>query len=154
RLITCIASYKEWTAYATRPGPTALRTSTPVGAQRSTYWLQLTYGFALPLMLVLVALHYLTSQSLFYANMCVYDNQGRGIVREGVAGLAYAMGGMLGLSVSGIVLVGVAFVLGSLRVDTGGILNLRFCSVAMSAACHRPAGDWKAQEKAVRCGCG
>ncbi|KAF2995325.1 hypothetical protein E8E13_000718 [Curvularia kusanoi] len=62
----------EWISYAhKRKG---LRVSrSPVGKQRSTYFLQLPYRFSVPLMFISSALHWLVSQSIFLVSVDLYD---------------------------------------------------------------------------------
>ena len=50
-----------------------LRVTTPIGAQRSTYWLQLLYSYALPFMTAMATLNWFISQSFFFASVGVFD---------------------------------------------------------------------------------
>ena len=50
-----------------------LRVTNPTGAQRCTYWLQLPYRYAVPLTVAMAVLNWLTSQSLFYVRLSVFD---------------------------------------------------------------------------------
>ena len=63
-VFTCMLLGSEWDGYSrTRKG---LRISSiPEGAQRSTYFLQLPYRFAIPIMAMSGILHWLLSQSIF-----------------------------------------------------------------------------------------
>jgi len=65
-LLTCMLLGKEWASYAfVRKG---LRISSePRGSQRSTYFLSLPYRFAIPLMAASGLLHWMVSQSIFFA---------------------------------------------------------------------------------------
>src|SRR5262245_26110730 len=54
---------KEWSDFAYERK--TLRVTAPEGAQRSTYYLQLPYGYAIPLLGSSMLLHWLTSQALF-----------------------------------------------------------------------------------------
>jgi hypothetical protein len=54
---------KEWSDFAHERK--ALRVTTPSGGQRSTHYLQLPYGYALPLLAASAVLHWLTSQAIF-----------------------------------------------------------------------------------------
>jgi hypothetical protein len=65
----------EWVSYAHKRK--SLRVSRPAeGAQRSTYFLQLPYRFALPLMVLSGLLHWLVSQSIFLVAIDVYTHDG------------------------------------------------------------------------------
>lgn len=151
RIITNMAIHREWASFGPHSEPKALRTSRPVGEQRSTYWLQLPYRFAVPLMGVSATLHYLTSQSLFYADLRIYNYPTLPGTKD-ISGLGYSMGALVGLAVCALVLVIAAVALGTLKVKTGGIPNARFCSAAISAACHQSGRDIKAHEKKLRWG--
>jgi hypothetical protein len=74
-LFTCFMLGKEWNQYSfQRKG---LRVSSqPRGAQRSTYFLQLPYKFALLLMVTSGVLHWLCSQSLFFVNIVIHPVPG------------------------------------------------------------------------------
>ena len=54
-----------------------LRVTEPCGLQRSTYYLQLPYLYAIPLLIVSTLLHRLVSQSIFIAHIAVYERRGR-----------------------------------------------------------------------------
>ncbi|KAF2175728.1 hypothetical protein K469DRAFT_743214 [Zopfia rhizophila CBS 207.26] len=84
-LFTCMLLGYEWSQYAHRRK--GLRVSrAPSGEQRSTYFLQLPYRFALPLMVLSGVLHWLVSQSIFLVSIDLYDFQGsyRGHKKEGI----------------------------------------------------------------------
>ena len=61
-LYTCMLMAGEWSDYAHKRKP--LRVTSPVGAQRSTYRLQLPYKYGIPLTVLSGTLHWLVSQSL------------------------------------------------------------------------------------------
>lgn len=65
--------------HAEAPGPCV---TYPKGQQRSTYYLQLPYRYVIPLMILLVAMHFLTSQSIFLARLQYWDWTG-GIISQG-----------------------------------------------------------------------
>jgi len=67
-LFTCFLLGSEWASYSIqRKG---LRVShSPEGAQRSTYFLQLPYRFAFPLIIMSGVLHWLCSQSIFLVSI-------------------------------------------------------------------------------------
>jgi hypothetical protein len=48
----------------------------PRGAQRSTYFLQLPYRYAIPLLIVSSAMHWMVSQSLFLVTVLRYQPGG------------------------------------------------------------------------------
>lgn len=62
----------EWMSYALKRK--GLRVSrSPLGKQRSTYFLQLPYRFSVPLMFMSGTLHWLVSQSIFLVSIDFYD---------------------------------------------------------------------------------
>ncbi|KIK55865.1 hypothetical protein GYMLUDRAFT_133530, partial [Collybiopsis luxurians FD-317 M1] len=62
-LCTTLFLALEWSSYSNSRKP--LRVSNPCGEQRSTYFLQIPYRYALPLMAYSTVLHWLISQSIF-----------------------------------------------------------------------------------------
>ncbi|KAF4539552.1 uncharacterized protein LTHEOB_9941 [Lasiodiplodia theobromae] len=155
RLVTALALSREWSAYATGPAHKPLRTTHPRGQQRSTYWLQIPYRFALPLLAASALLHYLTSQALFFAEIRVFANtggeDGRPVVTADVAGLGSSNAAMLALAVCATGLIVVSMGLGW-RTNRAGMPPVRFCSAVVAAACQRPAGEERAGEEALRWG--
>ncbi|KAF2476761.1 uncharacterized protein BDR25DRAFT_375874 [Lindgomyces ingoldianus] len=71
-VITSMLLAYEWDGYSkTRKG---LRVSTKQqGAQRSTYFLQLPYRYAVPLMVFSTVIHWLASQSIFVVSVELYN---------------------------------------------------------------------------------
>lgn len=73
--ITSMLLAHEWSGFFTRHK--ALRVSTSrKGRQRSTYFLQLPYRYALPLLAVSTLLHWLASQSIFVVAVQLYNMYG------------------------------------------------------------------------------
>lgn len=67
-LMTVMSLAQEWSRYGTRRN--GLRVSTtPKGAQRTTYFLQLPYRFGIPIIVVTGTLHWLISQSIFLVSV-------------------------------------------------------------------------------------
>lgn len=66
-LLTDMHGAWEWSKLGETKG--TLRTTSPQGQQRSTYFLQLPYTYALPLMIIMVAMHYLVSSSFFLVDL-------------------------------------------------------------------------------------
>lgn len=63
RLCTSLYFAYEWNKYATRRK--GLRVTSPKGDQRSTYFLQLPFRYAIPLVAISGLMHWLLSQSIF-----------------------------------------------------------------------------------------
>ena len=74
-VLTTMSLAKEWSEFSQYPGK-PLRVSQPKPGQRNTYFLQLPYRIAVPLMILSGILHWLVSQSLFLASVKAYDYQG------------------------------------------------------------------------------
>ena len=142
-LYTCMVAGREWTQFAKHRR--TLRVSSPVGAQRSTYWLQLHYRYSLPLVMLSSLLSWLASQSLFVVKIDVLDRDGPGSIRTVQADKSILT---CGFSPGAIVL---AVVVGSFIMLGAILLGLRkyppeipvaaTCSAAISAACHGTGDD-------------
>ncbi|MCJ1466111.1 hypothetical protein MMC07_004730 [Pseudocyphellaria aurata] len=63
-IFTCMLAEREWNGFGQKRGGLRV-TSIPSGSQRSSYFLQLPYRFAIPIMLLSCLLHWLVSQSIF-----------------------------------------------------------------------------------------
>ena len=70
-LFTCMLSGHEWSLFGHHHR--TLRVTSPRPGQRSTYWLQIPYTYAIPLMTLSGLLHWLTSQSIFLAVIEISD---------------------------------------------------------------------------------
>jgi hypothetical protein len=66
-LFTSMFLSKKWMSYGAHPR----------GLQRSTYYLQLPYLYAIPLLIVSTLLHWLVSQNILIAHIAVYERRGR-----------------------------------------------------------------------------
>lgn len=137
-------SAREWNSFATqRKG---LRISgVPEGAQRSTYFLQLPYRFALPIMLCSTTLHWLVSQSIFLVAVQRYTPFGVAIVNwKSLSGdplkgkeitCGYSPFAILCVIFLALVMMAVLVGFASKRY-TACIPVVGSCSMAISAACH------------------
>lgn len=135
-LYTCMLLSREWSRYG--PARKPLRVTTPLGQQRSTYWLQLPYRYALPLTLLSGLLHWLASQSLFMVSVTILDADrlpARKLATCGYSPVAIILTTAVG---SAIVLGGLAM---AVRRYPPRMPLASSCSAAISAACHPPEGD-------------
>jgi hypothetical protein len=138
-LFTCMLLGYEWSSYAYhRKG---LRVSHPaVGDQRSTYFLQLPYRFALPLMALSGILHWLVSQSIFLVALDIYawDGSRPALPHRGADGwraCGYSPIAILTVIILGSVMVLAIIGFGFVPYKQG--MNIAgSCSTAISAACH------------------
>ncbi|KAF2463992.1 uncharacterized protein BDR25DRAFT_195847, partial [Lindgomyces ingoldianus] len=144
-LFTSFSGVMEWGSYSRRRK--ALRVSdTPYGEQRCTYFLQLPYRIALPLMAFSGLLHWLLSQSIFLVNVQTYtyssvskswrDPSGS----NDVLSCGYSPLGIILVLGAEIVMILALIVTGSLRFKTDTPV-VGSCSIAIAAACHVPAEE-------------
>lgn len=136
-ICTSIASAEEWNNLSTtRKG---LRVTRPLGKQRSTYFLQLPYKWALPLMITSGTLHWLLSQSFFLVRLDVVNRNN--IVVDANSKSA------CGLSRLSLMVFFIVFLVLVLSIGWAGVRHMKqrlpfaaSCSLVISAACH-PAKD-------------
>ena len=148
-LFTCMLLGYEWSTYAYhKKGLRVSRLAT--GSQRSTYFLQLPYRFALPLMALSGILHWLVSQSIFLVAIDVYKWNG---TNESSASQGWKSCGYSPIAILTVIILGtlmVAAIIGFGFVPFKPGMNLvGSCSVAISAACHLAAGEVDGYEAAM-----
>ena len=136
-LYTCMLMASEWSDYAHERKP--LRVTNPVGAQRSTYRLQLPYKYGIPLTVLSGTLHWLVSQSLFLARAAAYSSDGGEIIRT-ISSVGYSCIAIITVIILGTIVVAIG-ILNGFRKYRPGMPLVGSCSAAISAACHRPSGD-------------
>jgi len=68
-LFTGAVMGQEWNRFGSTTGRKHPRVTCPQGAQRESYWLQLLYRYALPLMACSAFIHWSTSQAIFFARL-------------------------------------------------------------------------------------
>lgn len=154
-LFSAMLGAKEWSRFAS--SRRALRVTAPVTGQMSTYYLQLPYTFAIPLLFLSGTLHWLMSSSLFLADVTFIDDTGTGDTfnlaagsddwNHGISTAGYSCIAIFCAIVVGSVAVLAAIVVGFRQFDSE-IPLVGNCSAAISAACHPLAEDeevWKKQ---------
>ena len=148
-LLTCMLMEHEWNDFAHRRKP--LRVSSPCGAQRSTFWLQLPYRYALPLVAASGLSHWLVSQSLFLARIYAYDVDGVEQKELNIKTCGYSPIAILFTLIVSCVM---CLALGTLsfRKYSGSIPFAGHCSLVLSAACHPPPNDVNAADLPVMWG--
>lgn len=124
---------EEWSHFAHERK--SLRVSDPKPGQRSTYFLQLPYRYAVPLLILSGVLHWSISQSIFIAQVDSFHKDGT--VRElaVISTCGYSIAGIMLTMLIGAFLATFVAVLGS-RCYKPGIQLVGSCSAAISAACH------------------
>lgn len=128
-IFTCMLLAEEWDKFSHQRQ--TLRVTSPTGAQRSTYFLQLPYRYSLPLIVGSGAMHWIISQSIFFVQ--IYDIDGTGDYSVSAVGYS-PIAIILGLIMVTILLV--AALANGFRRYSGGIPLAASCSAAISAACH------------------
>ena len=131
-LFTCMLMEKEWNDFAY--DRKALRVSSPLDGQRSTYFLSLPYGYAIPLIVLSGLMHWLVSQSIFLAqiNPPASDTEKDHIVRT----FGYSCIGIVFVLIVGSSMLLIVLFVGARRYRPGMPLAAH-CSAVLSAACQR-----------------
>ena len=136
-LFTSMILGHEWSLFSHHHR--TLRVTSPRPGQRSTYWLQIPYTYAIPLMTLSGLLHWLTSQSIFLARVDIFDPFGRDtpqpISTVGYSCIAIIFVLMLGI-LALLIATGMGYKSFAAEITTAGS-----CSAAISAACHTSGVD-------------
>jgi hypothetical protein len=130
-LTSMLAAY-EWRRFANEWK--GLRVTSPVGAQKSTYFLQLPYRYAIPLLTMSALLHWLVSQAFFLAKVVALKDSKEN-VENSTTMFGYSPIAMLFALLAGSVLFFGVLGLALRRYKTCMPL-VSSCSGAISAACH------------------
>ena len=146
---TCMLMEQEFQAYARRPR--RLRVSLPVYDQRSTYYLQLPFRFAIPLIMASGLMHWLISQSLFIAHILSYNSKGMRNLRNDVITCGYSPIAIICSIATGALMV-IAIILVSFRKYEPGLPLAKNRSSTIQAACFRVPEDIKAATSPVMWG--
>ncbi|UKZ68983.1 uncharacterized protein TrAtP1_010003 [Trichoderma atroviride] len=139
----------EWIRYLRPDGKKTLRVSSPIGMQRSSYFLSLPWKYAAPLMGLSILLHWLISQGVFLIQTSTFGPGANGerlpefdTTSRGFS----ALGAILGLSVGAVMVV--ALILNSMIRSYENIPPdfqlMGFNSSAIEAMCDRPEDDSEA----------
>ena len=131
-LFTCMLSGHEWSLFGHHHR--TLRVTSPRPGQRSTYWLQIPYVYAIPLMTISGLLHWLTSQSIFLARVEIWDSFGRETPLP-ISTVGYSCIAIIFLLTVGILALLTATGMGDKKF-AAEITTVGNCSAAISAACH------------------
>ena len=140
-IFTCMLAGQEWMQYCQKRQP--LRVTSPVGAQRSTYYLQLPYRYSLPLIVHSALISWLASQSLYMISVIIHDTDDSSKPDHIVSLCGYSPGAIKSVTIAGWSLILITIVLGLRRYPSGMPLAST-SSGAISAACHPRADDSQA----------
>jgi hypothetical protein len=138
-LLTIMVVELEWHSFAKKRK--SLRVSTPRGAQRSTFYLSLPYRYSLPLAILSAGLQWLVSQSLFFAEVDLWDEKGERHNEESILTLGYSNLALFWLLFVGILAWLPVVGMGYLRRLPEGMPLLGACSGVVAAACHLPGAE-------------
>ncbi|KAG0126947.1 hypothetical protein HOY82DRAFT_542267 [Tuber indicum] len=125
-------SGREWSLFSHHHR--SLRVTSPRPGQRSTYWLQLPYTYAIPLMTLSGLLHWLTSQSIFLARVEIRDPLEKEISAM-ISTVGYSCIAIIFVLTLGIAVLLTAAGMGYRQFATEAT-TVGSCSAAISAACH------------------
>ena len=143
-IFTSMLAGREWSQFAKRRK--GLRVSdVPAGSQRSTYFLQLPYRYAVPIMILSGVIHWLVSQSFVLVAIEPYDFDGSPMPVWPLDAKSYS-GPYLALSYSSLAIFLVFMMIVILMASTvllaagpsflPGLPLAGNCSAVVAAACH------------------
>ncbi|KAJ5162884.1 uncharacterized protein N7500_004714 [Penicillium coprophilum] len=139
-VLTSMLATAEYSSYGASSKP--LRVTWPIkdSMQQSTYWLSMPYQYGVPLMVAYMILHWLISQSIFYARVTMYDWVGREIQGFSINSLSHKPLAIFISILTGALMV--CMLLGlSVRKFKSEMPLAGACSAAISAACHLPKDE-------------
>ncbi|KUJ10921.1 uncharacterized protein LY89DRAFT_655765 [Mollisia scopiformis] len=148
-IMTAMLANAEWASFAFKRKP--LRLSSPRGQQRSTYWLQLPYRYSIPLLAVMITLHWAISQSIFLVRMALFQD-GEQLPDYGFTQLGWTSGALMLSIILGGVLYFTCVSMGVFMRYSPGLPLLGGCSLVISAACHAQPDDKNAELGPVQWG--
>ena len=137
-LFTCMLLSAEYLKFASQRR--TLRVTCPRSNQRSTYWLQLPYRYAIPFLIAMGVLHWLVSQSIFLVRVAVIDQYGNQDYSREVGGCGWSPDALVATIVVGALVIAALVGFGFRRLPDG-MPVASSCSGAISAACHRADGE-------------
>ena len=144
-----ISTGNEWMKYA--QCRSTLRVTSPKGAQRSTYWLQLPYSYSIPLLILSSLLSWLASQSLFLVQIDIVSRDRGASQITSITTCGYSPGAIvLTMVIVSIIALGTLII--AIRRYPSGMPLASTCSATISAACHPPLGDVDAAVQPVQWG--
>lgn len=144
-----MASAKEWNNLAyTRK---SLHVSEPRGQQRTTYFLQLSYRWSVPLIVLSAFLHWLLSQTFFLVRIDVFNRFGA--LSVALSRLACGVSALCFL-VLFLLFLGLCITIRHLasRKLVTGLPQAASNSLIISAACHAPSDEVNPHLKPVQWG--
>ncbi|KAH7093145.1 hypothetical protein FB567DRAFT_609549 [Paraphoma chrysanthemicola] len=148
-ICTLMASAEEWNDIANnRKG---LRVSRPFGEQRSIYFLQLPYRYAMPLVVTSSVLHWLLSQSFFLVRVEIFERNtavANDMSKSACGFFSFSL--LISFNVALMLLSVIAWI-GSRQMQQR-LPAAASCSLVISAACHPPKDEVDIHLKQVKWG--
>lgn len=147
----------EWTRFLQPSGKKPLRVSQPEGMQRSSYMLSLPFTYSVPLMLSMMVLHWLVSQSVFLEQTMGFDTSPdpARVPSFDRTAVGYSqLGQVLAIGFGGLLLIAL-LTNSALRQYVGappGFVRAGMSSALIRAFCQRPEEDSDASYFPVRLG--
>ncbi|PUU76458.1 hypothetical protein B9Z19DRAFT_1149392 [Tuber borchii] len=136
-LFTCMLAGHEWSLFSHHHR--TLRVTSPRPGQRSTYWLQIPYTYAIPLMTTSSLLHWLASQSIFFVRV-EFPNQFGEDFSIVMCSVGYSCIAIIFVLAMGVLAFLAALGMGYKKLSAD-ITTVGCCSAAISAACHAWGAD-------------
>lgn len=137
-LLSSMLLMEEWSGFAHERKP--LRVSSPVGKQRSSYWLQLPYKYGIPLLFISCVLHWCVSQSIFPVHVIEIDEVDQVDSPYSISTCGYSNIAIISVILLGSIVILLGILAGSRKYKAGMPL-VGSCSAAISAACHPFSND-------------
>ena len=137
-LFTCMLLTSEWSGFAHERK--YLRVTSSIEKQRSSYRLQLSYIYGIPLLIISELLHWLVSQSIFLARIEVFNADGEKVTEEFITTIEYSLIAVITVIIVESVMIIEEIASGS-RVYDADMPLAGSCSAAISAACHSTQQD-------------
>lgn len=133
-IFTSMLGAYEWSRFATHRK--TLRVTSPVGDQRSTYYLQMPLKYGLSFLLCSFIFHWLISQGFYYTRIAVYDLNEDYTPAKDISTTGYSPKALFIILTVGSFLL-VVFGIGTgFRHFPAGLPVAGGCSAVISAACH------------------
>lgn len=148
-LFTCMFVQHEVAQYSKIRKP--LRVTSPVSQQRSTFWLQIPYRYAMPLIALSVLLHWMASQSFFVVSITIINKDKEPDAARKLSTCGYSPVAIILTTCIGCIIALGGLVLAVRRFPPGMPL-ISSCSAAISAACHPPEDDQHCAQLPVKWG--
>jgi hypothetical protein len=149
-LFTCILLSREFASYAHKRH--GLRVTNASGKyQRSSYWLTVPYRFSIPLVVLSALLHWMQSQTIVLVEVNVLEPNGTFTDDDAVHSLGYSTLALLITLIIWTVMICSLLALGWTTYFPGAPL-VESSSLAISAACHTPSGDFSEPNQLLKYG--